>query len=92
MNFFQNMSLVLQNFNYTSQLGGAIGVQIAQQGNQLGAQVQQAQTAEEKQTLYAQASQLAAQSNQMMQTANQFQIGYIDSLNRISQASLKLLS
>jgi hypothetical protein len=91
MNFFQNMSLILQNFNYTSQLGGAIGVQIAQQSNQLGAQAQQAETAEQRQTLYAQSSQLAAQSIQMMQTANQFQIGYVDSLNKIGQASLKLL-
>jgi len=91
MSFFRNLSLVLQNFNYTTQLGSAIGVQIAQQSNQIGAQAQQATTAEEKQTLLTQASQLALQSNQIMQTSNQYQIGYIDSLNRISQASLKLL-
>jgi hypothetical protein len=88
---FNNIATTLSTFNYSTAVSSTLGVKFAEMAKQLTNQAQQAKTPEEAQQFSNAALQYSAQANKIQEIAAQFQIGGIDTQNRIAQASLKLL-
>jgi heme exporter protein D len=90
---WNNIGSTLSTFNYTTAVGSALGVRFAEMAKQFTNQAQQRKdiSPEQAQQLAQQGQMYAAQANKMQEIAAQFQIGGIETQNRIAQATLKLL-
>ena len=91
MSIWSNISATLTTFSNTNAVTSALGVKYAGAADDAIKQSQQATNENDARIAATKAQQYSAISTQLQETAQQFEVGQLNSMNKMSQSVLRLL-